>query len=218
MNERALPARRFAEDRHVSGGSAKRADVSLHPSQRGLLVRNPVIAGSLIRKLRPQRRMGKESERAETVVDGHDDDAALHELDRIVVIARAKQERAAVNPNHHRTRIIAPVIVGGIDVEEEAVLGHRRVAKGRERLWTIVAKLRRVLRGHWGYQRLGWPPSQRRGQRLGVSHSEELPHRAGRVELSLEGAIWRAYQRRRGEGRLKPDSEAKQQCSAERPS
>src|ERR1700754_1519157 len=101
--------------------------------------------------------MRQESECAESIVDGHHDHAALHELGRIVYVALADHERSAVDPHHHRERlnvngatlsilvagapaimiaavimlVLAIVVAAQIwskDVEEQAIFGRRCVA------------------------------------------------------------------------------------------
>ena len=53
--------------------------------------------------------MGEEAERAETVVDGDDDRAVLHQLGRVVVVALAGHQRAAVDPHHDGQAMAVPL-------------------------------------------------------------------------------------------------------------
>ena len=160
--------------------------------------------------------MREESERPEPVVDGHDDHAALHQLAGVVFVALANGQGAAVDPHHHRTpvpvavmmpivmirmasvvavRIVIAAPVGRVHVEEQAILGHRRVAEGRCSLRTMIAELCRVLRDGRGRHGLRRLPAQIQGHRLGVPDAEEFPHGACGVELALELAVRRCHQR-----------------------
>jgi hypothetical protein len=211
VDECAQPARRFPEHRHLLRIAAERADVLPHPFQRGLLIQESVIARRVIGGLGRQRRMGEESERPEPVVDGHDDGVALHELGRVELVALADRQRAAMNPHHHRApvEIMIDALVGAIHVEEQAVLGQRRVAEGRERLRTMIAEPRRVLRDDRTRHRLRRLPAL-----------IELPDGAGRVELALEDTVRRHHQRGVGERaldrRCQCEGEAEQQRPAQR--
>ena len=42
---------------------------------------------------------GEEAERAETVVDGHDDHAVTHQRGRVLVVALTSEEGAAMDPH-----------------------------------------------------------------------------------------------------------------------
>src|SRR5450432_1847885 len=69
--------------------------------------------------------MREESEDAEPVVDGDDDDALLGEIFAVVSGRRAGSTRvsAAVNPDHHWTPLFSRRR-GSPDVQVEAVLAH----------------------------------------------------------------------------------------------
>ena len=99
----AQPAGRLAEDRHVVRVAAELRDVALHPAQRGLLVHQAVVAGAHGRAT-PALSAGcaRKPEPAEPVVDRDDDRALLDEPRRVVVVALADRQRAAVDPDHHR--------------------------------------------------------------------------------------------------------------------
>ncbi len=92
-------------------------------------------------------------------------------------------------------RIVIAAPVGRVHVEEQAILGHRRVAEGRCSLRTMVAEFCRVLRDGRGRHGLRRLPAQIQGHRLGVADAEEFPHGAGGVELALELAVRRCHQR-----------------------
>ena len=122
----AHAARGLAEDRHVPGVAAERGDVLAHPFERADLVAQAEVR---VDAARAQLGVVQEAERAEPVVDRHDDHVAAPREPRAVVEegrARAHHERAAVDPDHHRAAL--RVGRGRPDVEREAVL---RLAIGR---------------------------------------------------------------------------------------
>jgi hypothetical protein len=77
---------------------AELADVALHPAQRGLLVHQAVVAGRPAR-VAGQGGMREEAERAEPVVDGDHDRAVRYQPGRVIVLAFAEPQSAAVNPD-----------------------------------------------------------------------------------------------------------------------
>ena len=100
LGQRGQAARRLAEQGHLAGIAAKGADVALHPAQRGLLVHQAVVSGRAARAA-GQRRVGQETEGAEPVIDGDHHDAVPDQAGRVVVVALAGAQRAAVHPDHH---------------------------------------------------------------------------------------------------------------------
>ena len=87
----------------LSGSPPNPAMLSLHPSQRGLLIGQAVIA-DIAR--RAERRMREEAQRTQPVVDRHDDDvAAARQPAGVVDVAAAVDEPAAVNPHQNRSRL-----------------------------------------------------------------------------------------------------------------
>ena len=95
-------------------------------SSAAIWSRMPALPGA---RERAAEQVGEvqEAERTEAVVDRDDDDVAVHREVRAVVprrVARAPDERAAVDPHHHRpARVVAR---RGPHVEVEAVLAVRR--------------------------------------------------------------------------------------------
>ena len=67
----AEPAGQLAADRHPVRVSTEMLDVVADPFECELLVHQPVIAGDSIAV---QGRVGQPAERAEAIIDGHDDD------------------------------------------------------------------------------------------------------------------------------------------------
>ncbi len=176
-------ARRFSEDGHALRIAAEGRDVVLHPLQRELLVEDAVVAGDAGGGLGAERRVREKSERADTVVDrDHHDVARVHELGRVVVVALADLEGAAVDPHHDRT-LPSQVALGDglavrrVDVQEEAILVVvGRLAERARPLRAAAAERARVARRHPGRVRLGRRPAQRSDRRLGVRDAEELEH------------------------------------------
>ena len=87
-----------------------------------MLIHQAVVAGRATGP-RGERRVGKEPERAEPVVDRDHDGAVCGELGAVVVAGAVLGEATAVNPHQHR-----PVSVAAqrrrVDVEVQAVLGE----------------------------------------------------------------------------------------------
>src|SRR5208283_5810824 len=114
----ALSAGGLAEDGHVRWIAAKGGDIVLNPRQRQLLVHEPIVAVFMTFGI--DRALSEESQIAEAVVEGDDDDALFYEPLRVVRSAGSFNEAAAVNPNHHRQTGAARS--GGEDVQEQAIL------------------------------------------------------------------------------------------------
>ena len=132
----AQPTGGLAEDRHVVAVAAELRDVALDPPQRGLLVHEPVVARGLVGRFGAQRRVREEAEEPEAVVQRDDDRALLDQPRRVVVVALAHDQRAAVQPDHHRKALgllelglavllLRHLAVRGEHVQVQAVLGGR---------------------------------------------------------------------------------------------
>ena len=100
----------LAGDGHVARIAAELIDVALHPTQCGLLIHQPVVAGRAARSRR-QRRVSEEPERTEAVVDGDDDRSFGRQLCRVVVprpIGRRSHPRGSTrvlgDPRRHGRR------------------------------------------------------------------------------------------------------------------
>src|SRR3546814_6215736 len=68
----------------MAGAAAEGADVAFDPLKCRDLVEQPVIARHAVGRFGAQRGMREPAERAEPVVDRHDDDAALGERAAVV--------------------------------------------------------------------------------------------------------------------------------------
>src|ERR1700680_858976 len=112
--------------------------------------------------------MGEKPEDVQSIVDRHEDDAALlHQLARNVVVGFAAVQSAAVNPDHHGTaaggRLTATATVRwGDDGQKQAVfvLALSREALDRGGLRTGVAEGDCVERREPGRGRLRGPPAE----------------------------------------------------------
>jgi len=76
----------------------------VHPAQRGVLVEQAVVAGSVNRRLGAQLRMGEEAEDIEAIVDRHGHNAPAGHLAAVVTRlgAVARNKAAAVEVHQHR--------------------------------------------------------------------------------------------------------------------
>src|ERR1700694_4589979 len=103
-------------------------DVVADPLECELLVHQPVIAGD---STAVQRWVGQPAERAETIIDGHDDDV-LGADQHAGVESRALtgHERAAMDEDPDGEPIVAALRMNGArDVEEEAILTEWRMRR-----------------------------------------------------------------------------------------
>jgi hypothetical protein len=145
----AVPTGRLAEDRDVARITAELGDVALDPAKRRLLVQEAVVAGGVVGRLFGQCPVGQESEPSKPVVDRDDDAALLNQPRRVVVVALAGGQRAAVDPEHDRQvlRVPLPVAaIGRIDVQVQAVLVRRRPADRGSLLRAVVREVSGVER------------------------------------------------------------------------
>ena len=116
-------ARGFAGDGHLPRIAAERGDVVADPSQRGLLVGQPVVAH---RAGRTERRVGQETERTQPVVDRDDNDVAPGgQPARVINVAAAVDEASPVNPHHHRALLVVLSAGRSPDIERQAVFAGR---------------------------------------------------------------------------------------------
>jgi hypothetical protein len=115
-------AGRLAEDRDVLGIAAEVRDVLVHPVERGGLVAQHQVRVRVL-AAGDEIAQRERAQRAQAVVQGHDDGVAARRQARAVVerrAARADQERAAVDEDQHRA---ASAVRGrGPHVQVEAVL------------------------------------------------------------------------------------------------
>src|SRR5262249_29640470 len=97
-------AGRFAEDGDVVRIASERGDVVLDPLQREILIEVAVVAGGMLWRFGGQFRYGEQTEDAQAIVEGNQDQAVASEGVTIVASLRAcaDGERAAVDPDHYR--------------------------------------------------------------------------------------------------------------------
>src|ERR1700691_4203377 len=89
-----------------------------------------------------ERALRQESQVAEAVVDGDDDDALLDERSGVVVGSGASGQAAAMNPEHHgrpEMFLAAVLLDRHVDVQEQAVL-----TADSARLSALAVERRRV--------------------------------------------------------------------------
>ena len=170
------PAGRLTEDRHVLRVAAEARDVVLHPLERELLVHQAVVAGVVRLGPGAQRGMREEAEQAEPVVDRHDHNTLLDEVDRVVVAALAADQRAAVDPHHHRQLRRRPRRTRRVDVQEEAVLIRALLAEEPGGLRARRAEGRRVQHLPPARVRLWRLPAELADRRGRVRDAQELLH------------------------------------------
>ncbi len=171
---------RLAEDGDAAGIATEGRDVGLNPAQRRDLIEMAVVAGRPIGLLGAQIRMRQEAEAAEPVVHRDDHDAVARQPvpleDRQG--SRSHQECAAVEPDHHRTLLVARRR-GRPDVQIEAVLAFRLWAEIADRgLGTIglnAARPERHRRPRAAprLRRLRRPPAQCSERRARIGHAFE---------------------------------------------
>jgi hypothetical protein len=157
----------LAVDRDVARIAAERGDVALDPRQRRALVEEPDGRQGLAPLLSGERALRQEAERAEPVVDRHDDRVRAPRQPGTVeqlVAAAAAIERAAVDPDQHRQ--VRPARRPHVEVQ--AILGR----PGAPGLRAGGPGLRRVARCRPWRHRAGRLPS-RRGR---VRDAQECAH------------------------------------------
>ena len=174
MGEHRQATGRLAGDGDVVRIAAELADVALHPTQRRLLIHQPVVAGRAARPRR-QRGMGEEPERTEAVVDGDDHGALGGQLRRVVVPRPIGRQATAVDPHEHwATRAATVAERWRVHVQVETILTHH--ARRREEP-PLLGATRTELGGItdaspprcW----LGCPPPQASGRRSRVRQAAE---------------------------------------------
>src|SRR5271157_3866072 len=111
--------------------------------------------------------MGKESERAESVVDGDNNDAVPHQLGGVEISSRTDRPTTAMDPHEHRSMPSVTFVAaaasaqpGRVDVEVQAVFvgGTRR--EHARKLWASGRELGGVADTVPPGRRLGGPPPQ----------------------------------------------------------
>ena len=117
-------ARGESEDRDVVRIASEPGDVPLHPLQGRDLVHVGVVALGLLRALAAERGEREEAEAPQAVVEAHQDDAILGELDsrRHRGGTTAAHESAPVNPDHHGELRPWRGVRRAPDVQEQAIL------------------------------------------------------------------------------------------------
>src|SRR6185369_10484975 len=109
--------------------------------------------------------------------DGDDDDAPLDQRGRVVDVALADDERAAVDPDHDRSERYARVgELRHVHIEEQAVLTGARRAERTGRLGAVVAERAGVADPGPARGWLRWPPPQVPDGWGGVRHPAEGSH------------------------------------------
>ncbi len=118
-------------DGDVGRIAAKGRDVAPDPAQRLDLVEQTVVAGDAVGRFPAQLRMRQPAQDSQAVVDGDHHHASPRQPGAVVDAqpARADVERAAVDPDEHRSMMR---ILRCPDVQREAVLAHRADVIGVE--------------------------------------------------------------------------------------
>src|SRR5258707_15270483 len=81
-------SRRLAEDSHVSGIAAECRNLVMHPLQCSQLIEQAVIASGIPARFLGQLWMDEESEDAEAIIHGNDDNALLGENGAVLPLLR----------------------------------------------------------------------------------------------------------------------------------
>ena len=176
-------ARRLAEHGDVGRIAAEGRDVRLDPLQRRDDVHHAVVPRRFFRgPLRRQRRVIKEAQPAQPVVQRHHHDAAPRKVVALVERRRAGavDQRPAVDPHHDRRARAG--LLRRPDVQVQAILAHRRgtdagIAIGR-RLDADRAIGGGVAPARPRGRRLRRPPAQRPDRRRRIGN---VPVRGDRV-------------------------------------
>ena len=203
MGEHRQAAGRLTGDRHVERIAAELADVALHPTQRGLLIHQPVVARRTARPRR-QRGMRQEPERAEAVVDRDDHRSLSCQQRRVIVPSGVSGQATPVDPHQNR----APRCVGiakrrRVHVQIQTVLIQRtRRREGSRLLGAARRELGRISDAVPRWCGLRCLPPEWPGRRCGIRHTaeHETPvrrHATDRATLGLDNWIRR---RARGKG------------------
>ncbi len=174
-------ARGFTKDCHVVRIASEVGDVLSHPAQRPHGVLN--AEGSRTSQLGTDDVTEvREAQHPQAIVETHHDEVVVHGEPLTVVPgrrARSGDERAAVNPHHHRT--LGAVAVGCPDIESQTLgltgddwcaLGqevlHRREGLGRVRSVRVRRERSAVCQ-----RRFGSSKTKRAHRCLGVGYSEK---------------------------------------------
>src|SRR5208282_1739789 len=143
------------------------------------------------------RRMSKESQQTEAVVDCDDDHSFFHQSRGVVGIAAPSRECATMNPNHHRQAFVVflssvflllwPILVDllslvflplwRIDVQEEAILTANLHEKSGIELRTLTAELSSLEYAVPSAVGLRWRPAERTDGRHRVGDAQVFIHR-----------------------------------------
>ena len=98
-------AGRLPGDRHAGRVAAERRDVVVHPSQRGNLIEQPVVARRVVARLLVEIRVREKPEHADPVIEGDDDQALRGQS--LAVVGRDRSGAfdvpAAIDVDEHRT-------------------------------------------------------------------------------------------------------------------
>ena len=172
----------FAGDGDLLRVTAECGDVVTDPAQRGLLVGQAVVAD---RAGRTERRVSQETQRTQPVVDRDDHDVASgRQPARVVNVAAAVDEPAAVDPHHHRTFLAVLSAGRSPDVECQAVFAggfaHARLETGV--LHALRPGLGGVQHARPARRRPRHLPSQWSHRRRGIRNV--LEHRVIRGDLA----------------------------------
>ena len=96
-----------------------------------------------------------------------------------LVVAFAKDEGAAMDPNHYRARMEEIVGIGSENIEKETILGEGRDAERRGRLRTVVGKLRSLQRREPRSVGNRRTPAQIADRGRGVRNAQEFTDASG---------------------------------------
>ena len=127
--------------------------------------------------------MREESEKAQAIVERHDDHVfVLHKLSRVIVVTLAEEARAAVDSHHYRVTMMVlgiPTFIAcwSVHIQVQAIFGRARHTEKAGRLRTVVGELGRIAQPAQGRRRLRWLPAQIFDRRSRVRDAEELVHR-----------------------------------------
>lgn len=103
QSQHVVPARRLAKDGYIAWITAERLNICLHPLKRLNNVEVPKVGGGIKARFAALNRgVCKPAQRAQTVVEGHNDDVFTpNELVEVIEALVARGVAATVNPEHH---------------------------------------------------------------------------------------------------------------------
>ena len=134
--------------------------------------------------------MSEEAKSAEPVVNGDDDDPVSDHGSRVVIVAFAVDQCAAVDPDHDRAQGEEVAGARSENIQEEAIFSEGRPAEGRRGLRAVVGELGGVENREPGGVRDRRTPAQIADGRGGVRDAEKLVDARGRDDTadgSVEG-------------------------------